>query len=101
MTSRNTGVFIGTDLRPDQAVLVNTDDWFHHANGQQYKGILGRPQVVEPAKLIGFNPKGSTDWMLRWEKVGKEIVVAGCRIHYAMTVDANIECPGNILDMRK
>lgn len=100
MTSRNTGVLIGKDLPIDKTVMVITDDWFIHTNGQQYKGVLGRPAVVEPAKLIGFNPKGSTDWMLRWQKAGNELVVAGCRVHYAMSADASIECPTNILDLR-
>lgn len=101
MSTNNTGCML-KDLPQDKVAVVTLDDWFFHTNGQQYKCIVGRPKVVQVENVLGFKPKASTDWMLKFDDGrGDEVLVAGCRVHYITTMNLNkpISAQG-LLDLR-
>lgn len=91
----------GLKIPEGKLVLITTDDWFSHKDGGQYKGVIGRPEVIKPEDLIGFHPKGSTDWMLHFKSYrGDELFVAGCRVHYVAIVDKGQVAHKDVLDLR-
>lgn len=91
----------GLKIPEGKLVLITTDDWFMHKDGGQYKGVLGLPELVKPEEVLGFHPKGSTDWMLRFKAHnGDEVLVAGCRIHYLAIVEKGQVAHKDVLDLR-
>ena len=97
MASDNKGLVIPEG----KLVLITTDDWFNHKDSGQYKGVIGKPEVIKPEDLIGFHPKGSTDWMLHFTSYrGDELFVAGCRVHYVAIVDKGQVAHKDVLDLR-
>lgn len=92
----------GLKIPEGKVAMVTTDDWFYHSDGQQYHGIAGKPRVVGPEELVGFQPKGSTDWMLKFEsfQTGEQVYVAGCKVHYLSIVNDDMVVPKDFLDMR-
>jgi len=65
--------------------LVTTDNWFYGPDGQNYKAAWGRCYIGKTAEQLGFTPlRPSTNWYLCVGVDGKEIIIAGCQIHYVI-----------------
>lgn len=64
--------------------LITTDNWFYAPNGDQYRGVWGRCQLVRAEDLLGRKPERSADWGVLVED---ELFVAGCQIHYVRKTD--------------
>lgn len=66
-------------------MLVTVDDWFHAANGRDYKVVYGPACVCAAKDLLGIHPGGTNaTWYLLVGHPGNQAVIAGCRVHYAL-----------------
>lgn len=64
--------------------LITTDAWFYAPNGQQYKAVWGNVTIIQDDSLGIKTNRGSTNWYALVGKGDKQVVVAGCQIHYAV-----------------
>jgi hypothetical protein len=73
--------------------LITTDRWFVAPDGKSYNSVWGNVQVLEDSLLGVKTNRNSTNWYAQIGGNGKEIIVAGCQIHYAIRCEAapNIE----------
>jgi hypothetical protein len=62
--------------------LITTNDWFHAKDGQNYKAVWGKAQVVEAKNELGFIPKAGTNWYVRVGEGEGSMIIAGCQVHY-------------------
>jgi hypothetical protein len=75
------------DYKPGDNVLVTCDDWFFAPDGNSYKAAWG-PTWIMPAKdLVGFAPKNTAEWYVVVGRGQGGVVLAGCRVHYAVRTD--------------
>jgi hypothetical protein len=71
-------------IKDGQKYVVNTDNWFVAPDGQIYKAAWGTCYLKSIKEVFGFEPsRPSTNWYLEIGGEGKEVIVAGCQIHYA------------------
>jgi len=64
--------------------LITTEGWFFAPDGQQYKAAWGNVEILEDS-LIGVKTnRNSTNWYAKVGGNDKEIIIAGCQIHYAI-----------------
>jgi hypothetical protein len=64
--------------------LITTEGWFYAPDGQQYKAAWGNVEILEDS-LIGVKTnRNSTNWYAKVGSNDKEIIIAGCQIHYAI-----------------
>jgi len=65
--------------------LITTDNWFVAPDGEQYKAVWGTCQVLTIKEVFGFDPlRPSTNWYISVGTNRKEMIVAGCQLHYAI-----------------
>jgi len=76
------------ELKGGQRYLVTTDKWFYAPNGNQYRAIWGRVQIVSDSILGIKTNSHSTNWYAVIGSDGKEVIVAGCQINYALRCEA-------------
>lgn len=65
-------------------LAITGDDWFFAPDGQQYRTAFGPVTVLRAKDLLGFEPKNSANWFAQVGYGDGAILMAGCRIHYAM-----------------
>jgi len=72
-------------LKTEGALMfVMTDDWVLYPDGNQYKGFWGWCKIIEAKELFGFRPAGDANWFLQIGRGENAMLIAGCRIHYAV-----------------
>lgn len=72
-------------IEQGQRYLITTDNWFVGPDGNQYKAAWGKCYIGKTDEKLGFTPlRPSTNWFLSVGCGGKEIIIAGCQIHYAI-----------------
>lgn len=88
-------------LPPDQwpNMLITTDDWFKGPDGEDYKGVFGPVDIITAKALLGFDPKNSTNWFAAVGAPGRQMIIMGCRIHYAAMCPERPEHLHNVLDL--
>lgn len=64
--------------------LITTDKWFTAPDGLTYNTVWGNVKVLEDVVLGVKTNRNSTNWYAQIGGNGKEIIVAGCQIHYAI-----------------
>jgi hypothetical protein len=65
--------------------LITADNWFIAPDGESYRAIWGTCVLKLSQEVFGFTPlRPSTNWFVVCGKGGKEIIIAGCQIHYAI-----------------
>ena len=64
--------------------LITTDQWFFAPDGQSYKAAWGEVKIVEDDVLGIKTNRISTNWFAVVGSNDKEIIIAGCQIHYAI-----------------
>jgi len=65
--------------------LISTDDWFFAPDGQQYKAVWGKAQVLSDEDGLGIKTnERSTNWYVFVGDDEKGMIVAGCQVHYAV-----------------
>lgn len=71
---------------PGERYLITTDGWFFAPDGQSYCAAFGTVRAVRTTEdTFGVKAnRGATNWYL---EIGG-LVIAGCRIHYAVRTDA-------------
>lgn len=74
-------------IKEGDKYLITTDKWFHAPDGQQYKAVWGKVEIVSDSILgIKTNSK-SSNWFAKCGDNDKFIIIAGCQIHYS------VRCP--------
>ena len=64
--------------------LITTEGWFFAPDGNQYKAAWGDVKILEDS-LIGVKTnRNSTNWYASVGSNDKEMIIAGCQIHYAI-----------------
>jgi hypothetical protein len=72
--------------------LVSTDNWFRAPDGENYCAAWGRCHIDTIEKVLGFTPiRPSTNWYMTVGAKGREIIIAGCQIHYAIRCEEKPE----------
>lgn len=72
--------------------MVTTDNWFIGPDGESYKSAWGTCILEKMEDVFGFTPsRPSTNWYLKVGSDEKQIIIAGCQIHYAIRADKRPE----------
>ena len=81
--------------------LIQPDDWFLGPDGTLYRSVYGPVDMAVAKMLIGVEPtgNGSTNWFAFVGKPGRQLVIAGCRIHYAVMCQKRPANMANTLDL--
>lgn len=79
-------------------MLITTDDWFKGPDGLDYKSIWGPVDLITAKALLGFDPKNSTNWFAAVGRPGRQVILMGCRIHYAVMCPKRPASMQNTLD---
>lgn len=75
-------------VKDGEKYLVSVEDWFVAPDGDTYCAVWGTCKVLNIDEVFNFNViRPSTNWYLQIGKDGREVIAAGCRIHYA------VRCP--------
>lgn len=64
--------------------LITTDGWFYAPDGKQYRAVWGEVQILGDTVLGIKTNRVSTNWYALVGTNGREAIVAGCQIHYAV-----------------
>lgn len=64
--------------------LVTVDNWFVGPDGKQYKAVWGKTKVFSDKELGIETNRNSSNWFLRVGSVNNHVIVAGCKVHYAI-----------------
>jgi hypothetical protein len=64
--------------------LVTTDNWFYAPDGKKYKAAWGEVNVAEDSILGVKTNRNSSNWFLCVGGGDREIIIAGCQVHYAI-----------------
>ena len=68
--------------------LITTDHWFYGPDGMQYRAVWGNVQIVEDSALGIKTNRNSTNWYAIVGSEEKQVILAGCQIHYAMKCES-------------
>ena len=80
-------------------LIITTDEWFCGPDGVLYKAVYGPVDIITAKALLGFDPKNSTNWFVAVGTPGNQLILMGCRIHYAMMCPVKPVTMNNILDL--
>lgn len=68
--------------------LITCDAWFAGPDGEEYRAVWGKCEIIETKESFGFTPlRPSTNWYCKVGEGEKSVIVAGCQIHYAVKCD--------------
>lgn len=67
--------------------LITTDNWFYAPDGKKYRAVWGEVKVLEDNILGVKTNRNSTNWFISIGENGREMIIAGCQIHYAIKRD--------------
>ena len=71
-------------LNDGTASAPQFDDWFYAKDGSSYRTAFGPVFVLKARDLLGFTPKGNTNWYIQVGRGDGAIILAGCRVHSAI-----------------
>lgn len=80
-------------------ILITTDNWFRGPDGLEYRVVYGPVDIITAKALLGFDPKQSTNWFAAVGEPGKQLIIMGCRIHYACMCPEKPTNMNGILDL--
>lgn len=64
--------------------LITTDNWFFAPDGRQYRAVWGKVNVFSSDDTLGIKTNmRSTNWYVIVGEGNKQVVIAGCQVHYA------------------
>ena len=64
--------------------LITTERWFTAPDGKVYQAVLGDVKLVEDSILGVKTNRNSANWYAVVGGNGREIIIAGCQIFYAI-----------------
>ena len=71
-------------MNKDANYLITTDGWFYAPDGHPYRAAWGKATIIPAKDMLGFNPTRSTNWYARIGEGDKSVIIAGCKIHFAI-----------------
>jgi len=71
-------------LQPGTLALVMSDDYFLSPDGRQLRCVFGPVTVLRAKDWLGFEPKNSANWFVQVGQGERAVIIAGCRVHYAL-----------------
>lgn len=72
-------------VKNGEKYLITADNWFIAPDGQRYRAAWGTCYVKNITEVFGFTPsRPSTNWYIEVGEEGKEVVLAGCQVHFAV-----------------
>ena len=77
--------------------LITTEKWFTAPDGKTYQAVWGNVQILEDSILGLKTNRNSSNWYAQVGANGKEVIIAGCQIHYAVRCNEKPYC-GDVLD---
>ena len=67
--------------------LITTADWFYAPDGKLYKAVYGDVKIVSDDALGVKTNRNSGNWYAIVKGEKDEVIIAGCKIHYAVKTD--------------
>ena len=64
--------------------LITTEKWFTAPDGKVYQAVWGDVKLVEDSILGVKSKRNSANWYAVVGGNGREIIIAGCQIFYAI-----------------
>lgn len=84
-------------IQNNELYLITTNHWFFGPDGEQYRSVYGRCELIEAKAEMGFTPARSANWYVRIGNDSSHMIIAGCQIHYLLrTDDRPVNRPGMI-----
>lgn len=80
-------------FKPGDLAFIHCDDWFTAPDGSRRCGAYGPATILRAQDLLGFRPRNSADWFVQIGFGARAVLIAGCRIHYAIPFPSG--CPRN------
>lgn len=71
-------------FKPGDVALIQADDDFMAPDGHWYRAAIGPVTLIRAKDVLGFEPRNSANWFAQIGFEGKAVLIAGCRIHYAI-----------------
>lgn len=68
--------------------LITTDKWFTAPDGLTYNTVWGNVKILADDVLGVKTNRNATNWYAQVGENGKEVIVAGCQIHYAVRCES-------------
>lgn len=66
-------------------ILVTTDGWFFAPDGNSYKAAWGSVHIFDSENILGIKTNSkSTNWYITLGSGDRQILIAGCQVHYAI-----------------
>jgi hypothetical protein len=76
--------------------VVQADEDFLAPDGHWYRSAIGPVTMIRAKDVLGFEPRNSANWFAQIGINEKAVVIAGCRIHYAIPFPPR-ELPPNLI----
>ena len=77
--------------------LITTTDWFYAPDGKTYNAAWGEVAIIEDSILGIKTNRNSSNWFVKMGNDEKHIIIAGCRIHYAIKCEERPNTNDNII----
>lgn len=81
--------------------LITTDNWFFAPDGSCYRAVWGKVQIFNSEETLGVKTNvRSTNWYAIVGEGDKQVIVAGCQIHYAVMCNNKPNTPDRVKEVR-
>lgn len=75
-------------IKDGETYVVTSDTFFYGSDGNQYGAAYGKCKVLKTEDALGFTPqRPSTNWFLQVGEGDRQVILAGCQIHFAVKCD--------------
>lgn len=72
-------------IKDGETYVITSNEWFYGSDGFQYRAAYGKCTIVKAEDALGFTPqRPSTNWFLQIGEGDRQVIIAGCQIHYAV-----------------
>ncbi len=75
-------------FKPGDTALIQADDDFVAPDSNWYRCAVGPVTFIQAKALLGFEPRQSANWFAQVGYGNRAVLIAGCRIHYAIPFPA-------------
>jgi len=76
-------------MENNEKYLISTSNWFLAPDGREYRAVWGTVKILSATSTLGITPnRNSSNWYVMVGGNGKEAIVAGCQVLYAVRCEA-------------